>query len=324
MERRILVTGAGGFVGSALVRHLCDSGCQVVAAYRQVSDSTLQHGSTTVIRDLSVDTDWSQPLSGVDTVIHLAARVHQLGEAPGAASERRYDEVNRAATLKLAQDAVGAGVRRFIFVSSIKVNGDWTPPGRPFRADDPPRPSDAYARSKAAAEQQLLALMAETGLEVVIVRPPLIYGSGVKANVAKLLDTLASGVPLPLGGVRHNRRSLLAVENLLDLLTSCIKAPQAAGATLLASDDEDVSTTELLELLSEGMGKKARLIPIPAGWLEGVARLLGRAEVAQRLCGSLQVDIQPTKALLGWRPPVSARNALRALGAQRARAETSA
>jgi len=278
----------------------------------------------TVIRDLSVDTDWSEPLSGVDTVVHLAARVHQLGEVPGAASDRRYDEVNRAATLKLAQDAVTAGVRRFIFVSSIKVNGDWTSPGHPFRADDPPRPSDAYARSKAAAEQQLLALMTETGLEVVIVRPPLIYGPGVKANVAKLLDTLVRGVPLPLGGVRHNRRSLLAVENLLDLLTLCIEAPQAAGATLLVSDDEDVSTAELLELLAEGLGKKARLIPIPAGWLEQVARLLGRAEVAQRLCGSLQVDIQPTKTLLGWQPPVTARSALQALGAWRVRAETSA
>jgi len=278
----------------------------------------------TVIRDLSVDTDWSEPLSGVDTVVHLAARVHQLGEVPGAASDRRYDEVNRAATLKLAQDAVTAGVRRFIFVSSIKVNGDWTSPGRPFRADDPSRPSDAYARSKAAAEQQLLALMAETGLEVVIIRPPLIYGPGVKANVAKLLDTLARGVPLPLGGVRHNRRSLLAVENLLDLLTLCIEAPQAAGATLLVSDDQDVSTAELLELLGAGLGKKARLIPIPAGWLEKVACLLGRAEVAQRLCGSLQVDIQPTKTLLGWQPPVTARSALQALGAWRARAEASA
>lgn len=324
MERRILVTGASGFVGTALVRHLLGRGCQVVAAYRQVANSTLQRGSATVIRDLSADTDWSEPLSGVDTVIHLAARVHQLGEVPGSASERCYDEVNRAATLKLAQDAVVAGVRRFIFVSSIKVNGDWTLPGRPFRADDPPRPSDAYARSKAAAEQQLLALMAETGLEVVIVRPPLIYGPGVKANVAKLLDTLARGVPLPLGSVRHNRRSLLAVENLLDLLTLCIDAPQAAGATLLVSDDEDVSTAELLELLGEGVGKKARLIPIPTGWIEGVARLLGRAEVAQRLCGSLQVDIHPTKTLLGWQPPVSARSALRALGTQRARLEASA
>lgn len=324
MERRILVTGAGGFVGTALVKHLGASGCQVIAAYRQVSEPALQGGAATVIRDLSADTDWSEPLSGVDTVIHLAARVHQLGEVPGTASDSHYDEVNRAATLKLAQDAVAAGVRRFIFVSSIKVNGDWTITGHPFRADDPPRPSDAYARSKAAAEQQLLALMAETGLEVVIVRPPLIYGPGVKANVAKLLDTLARGVPLPLGGVRHNRRSLLAVENLLDLLTLCIEAPQAAGAILLVSDDEDVSTAELLELLGEGLGKKARLIPIPAGWLEKFARLLGRAEVAQRLCGSLQVDIQPTKTLLGWQPPVTARSALRALGAWQARAETSA
>lgn len=324
MERKILVTGAGGFVGTALVRHLRDRGCPVVAVYRQLLDSTLRSGPATFIRELSVDTDWSQPLSGVDTVIHLAARVHQLGEVPGVASEKRYDEVNRAATLKLAQDAVAAGVRRFIFVSSIKVNGDWTLPGRPFRADDHPRPSDAYARSKAAAEQQLLALMAETGLEVVIVRPSLIYGPGVKANVAKLLDTLARGVPLPLGGVRYNRRSLLAVENLLDLLTLCIEAPQAAGATLLVSDDEDVSTAELIELLGEGLGKKVRLIPIPASWLEGGARLLGRAEVAQRLCGSLQVDIQPTKSLLGWQPPVSARTALRALGAQRTRVGSSA
>jgi len=322
MERKILVTGAGGFVGAALVRQLQAKGYSVIAARRQMAVASAEgRATTTVIRELSAATDWSAPLTGVDTVIHLAARVHQLGEQPGAASEARYDEVNRAATLKLARDALAAGVRRFIFVSSIKVNGDWTLPGKPFRADDLPAPTDAYARSKAAAEQQLLALMAETGLEVVIVRPPLIYGPGVKANVARLLDTLARGVPLPLGGVRHNRRSLLALENLLDLLILCIAAPKAAGAILLVSDDDDLSTAELLELLGEGLGRKARLIAIPPRWLEWGARLLGRGEVAQRLCGSLQVDIQPTKTLLGWQPPLSARTALRALGAQRAGAE---
>lgn len=321
MERKILVTGARGFVGAALVRQLQTKGYPVIAAQRQASAASTVDGITTVIQELSSDTDWCTALAGVDTVIHLAARVHQLGEQPGAESERRYDEVNRAATLKLARDASAVGVRRFIFVSSIKVNGDWTQPGRPFRADDPPAPSDAYARSKAAAEQQLLALMAETGLEVVIVRPPLIYGPGVKANVARLLDTLARGVPLPLGGVRHNRRSLLALENLVDLLILCIEAPKAAGAILLASDDEDVSTAELLQLLAEGLGRNARLMSIPPAWLEWGARLLGRGDVAQRLCGSLQVDIQPTRALLGWQPPLSARIALRALGAQQAHPE---
>ncbi|MEH3023280.1 MAG: NAD-dependent epimerase/dehydratase family protein [Pseudomonas oryzihabitans] len=320
MERSILVTGAGGFVGAFLVRHLLEKGYPVVAAQRQETVAAPRSGLAYVSRELAADTDWSAALSGVDTVIHLAARVHQLGEQQDALSERRYDEVNRVATLKLARDAVTAGVRRFIFVSSIKVNGDWTLPGQPFRADDPPGPTDAYARSKAAAEGQLLALMGEAGLEVVIVRPPLVYGVGVKANVARLLAVLSRGIPLPLGGVRHNRRSLVAVENLVDLLTLCISAPQAAGATLLVSDDEDLSTAELLELLGDGLGRKARLIPIPAVWLDRVARLLGRAEVAQRLCGSLQVDIRPTKALLGWQPPVSARSALRALGARRAEA----
>ncbi|WP_158889331.1 MULTISPECIES: NAD-dependent epimerase/dehydratase family protein [unclassified Pseudomonas] len=321
MERKILVTGAGGFVGAALVRQLQAKGYPVVAAQRQPAAASVAGEVIPVIRELSADTDWSAPLAGVDTVIHLAARVHQLGEQPGGFSEARYDEVNRAATLKLARDAQAAGVRRFIFVSSIKVNGDWTLPGKPFHADDLPAPTDAYARSKAAAEQQLLALMAETGLEVVIVRPPLIYGPGVKANVARLLDTLARGVPLPLGGVRHNRRSLLALENLLDLLILCIAAPKAAGAILLVSDDEDLSTAELLESLAEGLGQNPRLIAVPSAWLEWGARLLGRGEVAQRLCGSLQVDIQPTKTLLGWQPPLSARSALRALGAQRAGAE---
>lgn len=321
MERKILVTGAGGFVGAALVRQLQTRGYPVVAAQRRPTATAVDGEVIPVIRDLSAATDWSAPLAGVDTVIHLAAHVHQLGEQPGAASEARYDEVNRAATLKLARDAQAAGVRRFVFVSSIKVNGDWTLPGKPFRADDQPAPTDAYARSKAAAERQLRVLMAETGLEVVIVRPPLIYGPGVKANVARLLDTLTRGVPLPLGGVRHNRRSLLALENLLDLLILCITAPEAAGAILLVSDDEDVSTAELLELLGEGLGRKPRLIAVPPAWLEWGARLLGRGEVAQRLCGSLQVDIRPTKTLLGWRPPVPARAALRALGAQRAAAE---
>lgn len=321
MERKILVTGSGGFVGAALIPQLQAKGYSVVAAQRQAAAASDDGKVTPVIRELSAATDWSAPLTGVDTVIHLAARVHQLGEQPGAASEARYDEVNRAATLKLARDAQAAGVRRFIFVSSIKVNGDWTLPGKPFRADDLPAPNDAYSRSKAAAEQQLLALMVETGLEVVIVRPPLIYGPGVKANVARLLDTLARGVPLPLGGIRHNRRSLLALENLLDLLILCISAPKAAGAILLVSDDDDLSTAELLEALGEGLGRKPRLVAVPPAWLEWGARLLSRGEVAQRLCGSLQVDIQPTKTLLGWRPPLSARAALRALGAQRAGAE---
>jgi UDP-glucose 4-epimerase len=253
--------------------------------------------------DLSADGDWRSALVGVDAVVHTAARVHVMNETEADALTA-YQKVNVEGTVNLARQAAQAGVRRFVFVSSIKVNGESTLPGHPFCADDASSPLDPYGLSKLEAEQRLLELSAETGMDVVIVRPPLIYGLGVKANFASMMRWVARGVPLPLGRI-HNARSMVALDNLLDLLITCLRHPAAAGQTFLVSDGEDVSTTELLRRTAGAMNKKAILLPVPVSWLEFAAALLGKRAVAQRLCGSLQVDIEKTRRLLGWSPPLS-------------------
>jgi len=221
-----------------------------------------------------------------------------------------FRRVNVQGTLNLARQAAAAGVRRFVFVSSIKVNGEMTQLGRPFTADDAPAPLDAYGVSKMEAEQGLREIALQTGMEMVIIRPPLVYGPGVKANFAAMMRWLRYGVPLPLG-VIHNQRSLVSLENLVDLLVTCITHPAAANQTFLVSDGEDVSTTELLRRMGQAMGKPARLLPVPGSWLKLAAGLVGKGDVAQRLCGSLQVDISKTRELLGWVPPVSLDEGLR-------------
>jgi UDP-glucose 4-epimerase len=221
-----------------------------------------------------------------------------------------YRLVNVEGTLNLARKAAATGVRRFVFVSSIKVNGEATQLGHPFNADEAPAPLDPYGVSKFEAERVLRALEAETGMEVVIVRPPLVYGPGVKANFASMVRWVERGVPLPLGAI-HNARSMVALDNLVDLLMLCIKHPAAAGQTFLVSDGEDVSTTELLRRTAQAMGKKPLLVPVPAAVLELGAALLGKRAVAQRLCGSLQVDIEKTRNLLNWTPPLTLDQGLR-------------
>jgi nucleoside-diphosphate-sugar epimerase len=215
-----------------------------------------------------------------------------------------YRLVNVEGTLNLALQAAAAGVRRFVFVSSIKVNGEATSPRRPFTADALPAPLDPYGVSKLEAEQGLRELEAKTSMEVVIVRPPLVYGQGVKANFASMLCWVARGIPLPLGAI-HNARSMVTLDNLVDLLVTCLKHPAAAGHTFLVSDGEDVSTSELLRRTAHAMGRKAFLLPIPTFMLDWGAALLGKRAVAQRLCGSLQVDIEKTRHLLGWNPPLT-------------------
>jgi len=303
VSQAVLVTGASGFVGSALVERLsCDTRFQVHAAARKglVLGGTVQGFRAP---DLGASADWHDALLGMGAVIHCAARVHVMNEqADDPLTEFR--RVNVEGTLHLARQAVAAGVRRFIFVSSIKVNGEQTSPGEAFRADDESRASDPYGISKREAENGLLALAAETGLEVVIVRPPLIYGPGVKANFLSMLSWLNKGVPLPFG-VIDNRRSLVALDNLVDLLALCLTHPAAAGQRFLVSDGEDLSTTELLRRLGQALGRPARLLPVPQGWIEGGASLVGRKDLSQRLCGSLQVNIDKTRKLLGWAPPVS-------------------
>jgi UDP-glucose 4-epimerase len=236
-------------------------------------------------------------------VVHTAARVHVVQEAAADPLED-FRRVNAQGTLNLARQAAAAGVRRFVFVSSIKVNGEATQLGSPFTADDLPAPLDAYGISKMEAEQGLRELAEQTGMEVVIIRPPLVYGPGVKANFAAMMRWLRRGVPLPLGAI-HNVRSMVALGNLVDLLVTCLKHPASAGQTFLVSDGEDVSTTQLLRRTAHAMGKTAFLLPVPASLLKWAAAIMGKREVAQRLCGSLQVDIEKTRRLLGWNPPLT-------------------
>lgn len=295
----ILLTGGSGFVGTGLLGRLHEDKLEVrVIVRRQIH--SLPHQA--IIADLGPDTDWSAALKDVTTVIHAAARVHMMqDEAADPLGEYRL--VNVAGTMNLARQAAAAGARRFIFVSSIKVNGERTAAGRPYRADDVPAPVDPYGISKHEAEQQLCELATQTGMEVVIIRPVLVYGPGVKGNFRTLLRWLQRGVPLPLGAI-HNRRSLVSLENLVDLIITCVDHPAAANQTFLVSDGEDLSTTELLRRAAAAMKTCARLIPVPMEALQLAGGLLGRGAMAERLCGSLQVDISKTRELLGWSPPV--------------------
>ncbi len=305
---RVLVTGATGFVGHRLYSQLLHDEFDVVAAVRSKSNAGIGCEQV-VVGALGVDTDWKDALTGVDYVIHTAARVHVMKE-DAADPLVEFRRVNVDGTLKLARQAVEAGVKRFIFISSIKVNGEDTVPAQPFTADDSPNPTDPYAISKMEAEQGLQLLAKETGIEVVIIRPPLVYGPGVKANFQSMMRWLDKGIPLPLGAI-HNKRSLVAIDNLVDLIVTCIDHPAAANQTFLAGDGEDLSTTELLQRMAKAMGKLSRLIPVPVKILELGATLLGKRAMAQRLCGSLQVDITKARDVLGWIPPISVDEGLR-------------
>ena len=301
----ILVTGATGFVGRALVLHLLamdESQCVAVAMRRDVqqwSDRVLPR----VTGDLEPAADWSIALGGISAVVHCAARVHVMQETSTNPLEE-FRRVNVQGTLNLARQTAAAGVRRFVFISSIKVNGESTQLGRPFTTDDVPAPQDAYGVSKVEAEQGLHKIARQTGMEVVIIRPPLVYGPGVKANFAAMMSWLQRRVPLPLGAI-HNQRSLVALDNLADLIVTCLTHPAAANQTFLVSDGEDVSTTELLRRMGQALGRPARLVPLPASILKLAAAMVGKPDVAQRLCGSLQVDIEKTRRMLGWAPPLS-------------------
>ncbi len=306
----ILVTGATGFVGSALLERLAlESQYKVTSVFRQ-KPHRLSFGNDRVqVGELLADTDWSHALCGIDVVIHAAARVHVMQDT-SADPLVEYRRINVAGSLNLARQAVSAGVQRFVFISSIKVNGEATPLGQPYTANDLPAPADPYAVSKYEAEEGLQQLAGKTGMDVVIIRPPLIYGSGVKANFQSMMYWLGKGVPLPFGAV-DNKRSFVALDNLVDLIVTCIDHPAAANQIFLASDGKDLSTTELLQRMAKVLGKPARLIPVPVKILELVAAALGKRALAQRLCESLQVDISKAQDVLGWTPPISVDEGLR-------------
>ncbi len=305
---KILITGANGFIGTALCAELLRQGYAVRAALRSAGPP-IDTVDALVVGAINGETDWSDALRGIDVVVHLAARVHVMQDAVADALAA-YRDVNVDGTLNLAGQAVQAQVRRFIFISSIKVNGETTLLGQPYTAEGAPAPVDAYGISKREAEDGLRQLADATGMEVVVIRPPLVYGPGVKANFHSMMRWLDKGVPLPLGAI-HNRRTLVALDNLVDLIVTCIDHPAAANQTFLAGDGEDLSTTDLLQRMAAALGKKARLIPVPMRLLAIAARLFGRQAMAQRLCGSLQVDSAKARNLLGWMPPVSVDEALR-------------
>jgi nucleoside-diphosphate-sugar epimerase len=307
----ILVTGATGFVGNALMQRLLaeNTSQRVVVSVRRDGQQWPERVTPCLTGDLEPATDWSLALEGTSAIVHCAARVHVMDDTAANPLEE-FRRVNVQGTLNLARQAAVAGVRRFVFVSSIKVNGEATQPGHSFTADDSPMPLDAYGVSKMEAERGLRELSAQTGMEVVIIRPPLVYGLGVKGNFAAMMRWLERGVPLPLGAI-YNQRNLVALVNLVDLIVTCITHPNAADQTFLVSDDEDVSTSELLRRMGQAMGHPARLIHVPSSWLKAAAAILGKPDVAQRLCGSLQVDIEKTRRLLGWTPPLSLDEGLR-------------
>lgn len=301
---RVLVTGANGFIGRHVVAALLDAGCAVRAAVRGPSAAAGRWPSsveTCAVGALGPETDWSAALAGIEAVVHAAAHVHVM--RPGPADEATFERVNVQATRQLAEQAAAAGVRRFVFISSIMVNGEDSGP-HAFRAEDAPHPVNAYARSKLTAEDLLLRAAARTALGVAIVRPPLVYGPGVGGNFARLLRACARGWPLPLAAI-DNRRSLISVWNLADFVLLLLWHPRAPGRVWLASDGEDVSTPELLRRTAAAMGRRARLLAVPSGLLNRVARFAGLAPELRRLTGTLTVDSGPARRELGWTGPVS-------------------
>ncbi|WP_038971752.1 UDP-glucose 4-epimerase family protein [Bradyrhizobium genomosp. III] len=300
---KVLVVGASGFVGGQLVHRLANDGIPLRAAVHR-NRADLPAGIDIAENvDLEGSFDWTSAIAGCDTVAHLGARVHVMRESSANELEA-YRRVNVDGTLSLARQAAAAGVRRFVFLSSVKVCGEFTTPNAPFDETTTPRPQDPYGVSKHEAELGLLELGRASGMQVVILRPPLIYGPGVRANFLSMMRWLWRGVPLPLGGI-DNRRSLIGVGNMVDLICTCLRHPAAAGEVFMASDGEDLSTPELLKRLALALDTTARLLPIPADLLEYVAALAGQRALAQRLCRSLRVDSRKVRKVLDWQPPFS-------------------
>jgi nucleoside-diphosphate-sugar epimerase len=303
-QTKVLVTGASGFVGNRLANELSNRGYEVSRAVRQSNNK-----AEIEVGDLSANTNWTAALLGVSCVIHTAARVHVMNECVDDPMAL-FRTVNVIGTVNLAKQAKQAGVKRFIYISSVKVNGELTPAAAAFTELNVANPQDPYGKSKHEAELALKLLAEESDMEVVIIRPPLVYGPGVKANFAALMRAVQRGWPLPLGAV-HNQRSFVALDNLVDFIITCITHPNAANQTFFVSDGRDLSTTELIEHMASAAGVPAFLLPVPVWLLQFGANLFGKDDAVQRLCGNLQVDISKAKDLLQWTPPLLVDQALR-------------
>jgi len=304
----ILVTGANGFIGAALCVELLERGFSVRGAVR-LEKSTVEGVERAVVGALNDETQWDDALRGVDVIIHLAARVH-VRHDDAKFSLDEFRRVNLAGTEHLARCAAASGVRRLVYASSIKVNGEETCGAEKFTEMDVPSPQDAYGISKMEAERALHRVAEETGMEIVIVRPPLVYGVGVKGNFAQMLRVLSKGVPLPLAKVK-NQRSLIYLGNLVDALILCATHPSSVGQTYLVSDGEDISSSDLLRQLGAEMGHPARLFPCPVVLLKLAGRMAGKVEQIKRILGSLRVDSDKIRRELGWIPPFGVRQGLK-------------
>ncbi len=299
----VLVTGATGFIGSALIEQLHAAGGFTITGSIRGSHAPAAN-AVRIVTDKALDpaTDWTKAVKGQDAIVHTAARVH-VGRAHGAGDLAEFRRINVEGTLNLARQAAAAGVRRFVLLSSIGVNGNETS-GTPFAADHAPSPGTPYAISKHEAEVRLHRLAEVSGLEVVVVRPPLVVGRNAPGNFGRLVRAVAAGTLLPLGAIR-NRRSLVALQNLNDLITVCLRHRAAAGRTFLVSDGEDISTTVLVRRIAAALDTRAHLLPVPGALLRGALSAIGRGALAQQLCGSLQVSLAETEAILGWKPIIT-------------------
>jgi nucleoside-diphosphate-sugar epimerase len=301
-----LLTGASGFVGKALLTKLLSTGRRVKACYRALPTVLPEGAECFEIPNLTseYELNWRDALVGVETVVHAAARVHVMRDQ-SVDPLQEFRLINVEGTLNLARWAAEAGVQRFVFISSIKAMGEQTELGNPFFADSPCAPVDPYGISKWEAEKGLLKLAHETGMEVVVIRPPLVYGPGVKANFASMMGWVLRGIPLPLGRVTQNRRSFVSLGNLVDLIVVCINHSAAANQIFLVSDGEDLSTAELIRRMGQAFGRSVMLINCPTRYLKWTFRVMRKTKFYDRICGNLQVDIRKNRDLLSWTPPVT-------------------
>ncbi len=307
MHNKILITGATGFVGSHLLQMALQQNREVICPVR--GSNSLSATMPTIVGNIDRLTDWQAYLDNVHTVIHCAARVHVMNDTE-ADPLSAFREVNVCGTLRLAEQAAASGVSQFIYLSSIKVNGEMTAPGQAFTEDDAAQASDPYGVSKQEAEAALIALGQRTGMAITIIRPPLVYGKGVGANFLSLLLWVKKQVPLPLGSI-HNKRSFIFVKNLTDFILHCVQNPRAYQQIFLISDGEDLSTSELLREAAKALEVPSRLLPFPAKFISLVAILVGKKNMADRLCQSLCVDSKKAREIMQWSPPYSVQQGLR-------------